>query len=61
MLFLVPPARSDKTDVRLELANAAAHDGVNKVYLLSSAVCDYANATVSANILRVYPNLDCLW
>lgn len=43
-LCLVPPARKDKKDICLELANAAAHADVTNICLLSSAGCDYADA-----------------
>lgn len=39
---LVPPARKDKFDITIELANAAKKAGVSNVLLISSAGCDYA-------------------
>jgi len=42
-ICLIPPARHDKFDITVELANAARKAGVSNVLLISSVGCDYAD------------------
>ncbi|EAQ87804.1 hypothetical protein CHGG_04423 [Chaetomium globosum CBS 148.51] len=56
-LCLVPPARSDKLDIALELAEAAKKAGVANVLLISAAGCDYAERAAQPR-LREFVDLE---
>ncbi|KAH6632064.1 hypothetical protein F5144DRAFT_572961 [Chaetomium tenue] len=56
-LCLVPPARRDKLDVALELAEAAKRAGVANVLLISAAGCDYAERAAQPR-LREFVDLE---